>query len=76
MLSSARERLQSLEQSQAGKDPVQKDLFSLPSETEPQPTAAQSAALAALSALDPDELSPKAALAALYALKDALNDRD
>ena len=72
VLTSARERLQALEQSQAGKDPLQKDLFALPGETASALSAEQSALLEALAALNPDELSPKEALTALYDLKDTL----
>ncbi len=75
VLGSARERLQALEQSQAGADPVQKDLFNL-SEPEPAASPEQQALLAALEALDPDALSPRDALAALYELKAILNDPD
>ncbi len=68
VLTSARARLQALEQSQAGQDPVQKDLFSQP---EPMLDPAERALLEAFEALDPDALSPREALAALYTLKDA-----
>jgi DNA mismatch repair protein MutS len=60
----ARDRLQSLEQDQAGRDPLQADLFTLPAEPGPLETR--------LAEIDPDELSPKEALAALYALKELL----
>jgi DNA mismatch repair protein MutS len=39
----------------------------------PRPSRADDAIFAALRAIDPDELSPKAALAALYALKQLVN---
>ena len=72
VLGSARERLQALEQSQAGQDPVQKDLFAMSSAPESPLSPEQRALLDALEALDPDELSPREALAALYSLKDAM----
>jgi DNA mismatch repair protein MutS len=71
VLTSARERLQALEQSQAGQDPVQRDLFTLGAqpESEHAPDPAQTALLEALESLDPDALSPREALDALYLLK-------
>ena len=75
VLIAARGRLQALEQSQAGQDPVQKDLFSV-QRAEPTLSPEQTAVLASLAALEPDELSPRAALDALYALKQSLKDAE
>ena len=76
VLSSARERLQALEQSQAGQEPVQRDLFNLASEAEPALSPQQAALVEAVGNLDPDGLSPREALLALYALKDTLEGSD
>jgi len=73
VLTSARERLQALEQSQAEHDPHQTDLFSARSTA--QPPAAQSAVSALqeqLDALDPDTLTPRQALDVIYSLKSLL----
>ena len=76
VLSSARERLQALEQTQAGQDPVQKDLFNSGSSPEPALTPEQASLLEAVDALDPDNLSPREALTALYSLKNTLQGSD
>ncbi len=65
LLRQARATLEALETSQHAAD-AQIDLFAAPP---PAPTAERSPVDAALAALDPDMLSPKEALAALYELK-------
>ena len=67
VLREARTRLQALEQDQASRDPQQPDLFI----GVPQP---RHSALLMLQDLNPDELSPKAALEALYRLRAELDD--
>jgi len=73
----ARERLQALEQQQAGRDPQQRDLFSAPtqaaSQAVPDPSReAARALLEALAEVDPDRLSPRQALDLLYTLTSLL----
>jgi DNA mismatch repair protein MutS len=68
VLASARERLQALEQSQAGSNPIQADLFNR-AEAAAEPDADGAALKAALAAIEPDELTPRAALERLYELK-------
>jgi DNA mismatch repair protein MutS len=74
VLTAARARLQALEQSQAGQDPVQKDLFSVTQAQQPALNPEQVAVLETLEDLDPDDLTPREALAALYALKQSLEN--
>jgi DNA mismatch repair protein MutS len=68
VLNQARQTLQALE-SQATESQAQVDLFAAPKES-PAPTL--SAVEAQLAAIDPDALSPREALEALYQLKKAL----
>jgi DNA mismatch repair protein MutS len=69
VLRRARERLQALEQAQAGRDPQQGDLFA----REPDPDAQAAAALVeALREADPDALTPREALDLLYRLTSVL----
>ncbi len=63
VLASARERLQALEQAQAGADPQQADLFAAP------PEEGFGALKETLLAADPDSLTPKEAHDLLYRLK-------
>ncbi|MGE0625500.1 MAG: DNA mismatch repair protein MutS [Pseudomonadales bacterium] len=86
VLTSARERLQALEQSQAGRDPTQADLFAPADNGGAVDAARRDAAegdaarvpgnvralLDALSEVDPDALTPRQALDVLYALKSRL----
>jgi DNA mismatch repair protein MutS len=70
----ARQRLRMLEQ-QSTHDPRQGSLFEAPSEPEPLPEVAEAPphpALVALEQLDPDSLSPRQAMDALYELKQQL----
>ncbi len=65
----ARATLEALEAQRHASD-AQIDLFApAPARAEPEPSALDAAVAAALAALDPDLLSPKEALAALYELK-------
>jgi len=71
VIKNARKQLRSLEQQSAMQNP-QGDLFSTPAILSPAqypPEPAEHPVLAALQALLPDELSPKAALEKLYQLK-------
>ncbi|MEZ5549961.1 MAG: DNA mismatch repair protein MutS [Pseudomonadales bacterium] len=70
VLQEARSRLQALEQAQADRNPRQPDLFvGIP----PGISDVPHPALSRLADLNPDELSPKAALEALYRLRAALD---
>jgi DNA mismatch repair protein MutS len=70
VLKTAQKELRELEQ-KAASNPFQPDLFSsLPNTNAPEP--APHPALEKLAALEPDSLTPREALAALYALKEAL----
>ena len=66
VLGDAQRRLRELERDQAAGHPAQADLFATPQAVEPAPP---SPVVAALEALDPDDLTPRQALDALYALK-------
>ncbi len=68
VLQHARATLEALEASRQAGDP-QVDLFAVPRAAPEPATAAPSALRTALAALDPDILSPREALAALYELK-------
>jgi len=73
VLRSARRRLAELEERAARQD-LQGDLFSVPAdqaEPEPEPQA-EHPALIALRGIDPDDLSPREALEALYRLRKTL----
>ncbi|MDR2839107.1 MAG: DNA mismatch repair protein MutS, partial [Azonexus sp.] len=65
----ARKQLREFEQ--RATDPLQPDLFAQP--PPPEPTAAEPhPAIERLTAIDPDSLTPREALEALYALKNLL----
>ncbi|MEW6729406.1 MAG: DNA mismatch repair protein MutS, partial [Pseudomonadota bacterium] len=64
----ARKRLRELETPDRGEALPQLDLFASPAVVEPEP----SPALEALHELDPDAMSPRQALEALYRLKEML----
>jgi DNA mismatch repair protein MutS len=67
----AKRQLREFEQ-RASVNPLQPDLFASSPAPEPEPPIASHPALEALHAIDPDALSPREALDALYALKSQL----
>ncbi|MDO4796175.1 MAG: DNA mismatch repair protein MutS, partial [Brachymonas sp.] len=71
----ARHALQTL-QDQQQQHQNQIDLFSAPPPMPEAPAATPSAVEQALQALDPDQMTPREALDALYALKDAMPPRE
>ncbi|MDB5810972.1 MAG: mismatch repair protein MutS [Betaproteobacteria bacterium] len=71
VIRAARKHLQQLEQDGVARSQQQPDLFSIVAATDPAPGVPPEV-IDKLSALDPDALSPKQALEALYALKQLL----
>ncbi len=76
VLASARERLQTLEQHRASRDPHQADLFDAGPAQGDAATDAERALLDSLAALDPDAMTPREALDAVYLLRSRLPGPD